>query len=387
MKFQITKSILDSVCAKFGRLLTGTVTIPILEGVLVEATENYIHFIVSNGDESMLERVPLSEDVNIEIPGRAVFPRTLFSITRKLKSGTIDFAQNGSGNSITVKQKKTKLDFQIMNAEEFPNIMTSQQPINQFQLPYSVFKSFIEDTVFAVATNESRPIIQGLKLEFTPSSDGSCLFSAIATDSHRLAQCQTKNYEANENTVVVIPAGSSLVHALKSFNGNTEIGIVCYNNQIALVSGNQKTIMYCRLLEGTYPATSRLIPETTGFFTVPTTELKDVVELIKTMKDSTKKDTVCKFEYNSGNLSISSIDPGGISKVQQELTLLDCQCEEVFNLSCNAGFLLDSLKTISTEKVMIKVAGPLRPFLIANVYEADTCLDERIQLVLPVRTY
>ncbi len=382
MKFQVTKSVLDSVCTKFGRLLSSTVTIPILEGVLVEVKESHIDFIVSNGDESMLERVHLSEDVCVQVIGRAVFPRTLFSMTRKLKSGIIDFSINNS-SQITVKQKKTQLDFQSMSAEDFPNIMTNQKPINTFQLPYSIFKSFIEDTVYAVATSDTRPILQGVKLEFTPSSSGNCIFSSVATDSHRLAQCKTKNYETNENTVVMVPAGASLVQAVKSFNGNTEIGVSCYKNQIAFVSGNKKTIMYCRLLEGTYPATSKLIPQTTSFFTLQTTELVGVVELIKTIK----KDTVCKLEYKSGSITISSNVPGGISKVQQELTVFDCQTEDNFTFSCSAEYLLESLKTISTEKVMLKVVDPLRPFLVSNVYEDVNNYDEQIQLILPIRSY
>lgn len=75
MKFQITKNILDSICLKFGRLLSSSVTIPILEGVLVETADSYINFIVSNGDETMLERIPLSDEVKVEVTERAVFPR------------------------------------------------------------------------------------------------------------------------------------------------------------------------------------------------------------------------------------------------------------------------------------------------------------------------
>ncbi|TBV85439.1 DNA polymerase III subunit beta [Lysinibacillus sp. OL1] len=384
MKFQITKNILDSICLKFGRLLSCSVPIPILEGVLVETTESYISFIVSNNDETILERISLSDEVKIEVTGRAVFPRSLFSMSRKLKAGVIDFSL--SKNKVTVKQKKTNLEFQVMDADEFPNLKTDQAPINTFSLPYSVFKSFIEDTVFAVATNESRPILQGVKLELTNTSEGT-LFSTVATDAHRLAQCQTKNYYTNENTVVVTPHASSLNHALKSFNGNTSIGIACYKNQIAFVSGNQRTIMYCRLLEGSYPDTSKLIPQTTSYFSVSTAELKDGVELIKTMKDSTKKDAICKIQYNAGTVSLSSIDPGGVSKFQQDLTISDCQMGNVFTLSCSAEYLLESLKTISTEKVMFKVVDTLKPFLVANVFEDTSSSDERIQLILPIRTY
>ena len=156
--------------------------------MLVETTESYI-FIVSNNDETILERISLSDEVKIGVTGRAVFPRSLFSMSRKLKAGVIDFSL--SKNKVTVKQKKTNLEFQVMDADEFPNLKTDQAPINTFSLPYSVFKSFIEDTVFAVATNESRPILQGVKLELTNTSEGT-LFSTVATDAHRLAQCQTK---------------------------------------------------------------------------------------------------------------------------------------------------------------------------------------------------
>ncbi len=384
MKFQFTKNILDSICLKFGRLLSSSVTIPILEGVLVETTDSYISFIVSNGDETMLERIPLSDEVKVEVTGRAVFPRSLFSLSRKLKAGVIDFSL--SNNQVTVKQKKTNIEFQVMNADEFPNLKTDQEPINTFSLPYSLFKSFIEDTVFSVATSGSRPILQGVKLELTNSSEG-ILFSTVATDSHRLSLCQTKNYRTNENSVVVIPAGSSLIHAIKSFNGNTSIGIACYKNQIAFVSGNQRTIMYCRLLEGTYPDTSKLIPQTTSYFTVYTADLQDGVELIKTMKDSSKKDAICKFEYNTGTMTLSSIDPSGISRFQQDLTISDCQIRDVFTFSCSAEYLLESLKTISTEKVMFKVVDPLKPFLVSNVFEDTSSSDERIQLILPIRTY
>lgn len=107
----------------------------------------------------------------------------------------------------------------------------------------------------AVSTQESRPILTGIHLVLSDSN----LF-AVATDSHRLAQRKINLPQPVQQNYDVIIPGKSLTELSRMISDNqSSVELRIAENQVLFVLGN--TMFYSRLLEGNYPETNRLIPE------------------------------------------------------------------------------------------------------------------------------
>ncbi|MCM3390538.1 DNA polymerase III subunit beta (plasmid) [Ureibacillus chungkukjangi] len=388
MKFNLDKAIVDNVINKIGKILTtNNSSIPILNGVLIHATEQFIAFTASNGYDSILIREMVNSENGVEVleVGAAVLPSEIFNLTKKLKPGAIEFTTNEDCTQINVKQKRTKIDFSIEQAEQFPSIASNQNPTGNFKLSAKEFEEIVKTTGFAVAKNDSRPVLQGIKFTFGLGENG-LAYHAIATDSHRLAQLQSPTPITEGAVSITIPA-QSLQQAVKSFDSNDKVAIVTYTNQIALVNGN--TIIYSRLLEGNYPQTDRLIPITDSVLMLNTEEILDALELMKEMKDNGKDSASCRLTVGTETALLESHVPGSTSRTQQEIQVIsNTNVEEGFKIAFDVKFALEALRTIHTKQVKVELSGALRPFVFKNVYEADSSkTPDALQLILPMRTY
>ncbi|MDO6575376.1 DNA polymerase III subunit beta, partial [Staphylococcus pasteuri_A] len=77
------------------------------------------------------------------------------------------------------------------DAEEYP-LLPKLQTDDSFEMPIDLLKSMIKQTVFAVSTMETRPILTGVNLKLVDK-----VLSFTATDSHRLAKREIPVADAN----------------------------------------------------------------------------------------------------------------------------------------------------------------------------------------------
>ncbi|POC07444.1 DNA polymerase III subunit beta, partial [Vibrio vulnificus] len=113
-----------------------------------------------------------------------------------------------------------------------------------------VFKEVVNQTVIAVSTQESRPVLTGVN--FLISNEG---LTAVATDSHRLSQRRI-NITSDEDYNLIIP-GKSLTELVRTISDSVkEISMSISENQVLFSFDN--IMFYSRLLDGRYPETDRL---------------------------------------------------------------------------------------------------------------------------------
>lgn len=400
MKFNIDKAVLDAVVAKLGRVLSGSTTIPILNGVKVVAKElkngsSALEFTASNGDDSIRiqETIPPNgrEDINIVNYGAIVIPKSAFKVIQKLKQGAVQFSANENNTLVEISQKKTNLTFEIDNANEYPAIEPTTAPIGEFKIGYKLFEEIVEKTAYAAATSDSRPVLQGVNLKLQVTNN-ELTYRAVCTDSHRLALLESNNPIGNDVQSITVPA-ISMAQAFKSFDKKADIAIFTFANTVIFLSGN--VMVFSRLLEGNYPDVSRLIPANDGetlFIKVAKDELIDSLELLQAMKTSgtggeKASDALVSVKENTLVIQSRNASGGSASKLHQEIPLAVPSPAEM-QLAFSVKFALEALRTINTEMVCLELFGPMKPFLIQNVYaEGAQTLGKATQLVLPIRTY
>ena len=369
MKFILSNIDVSEAVSKMGRLMTAKTTIPVLEGVLVEALKDCIMFTASDGTETIIHRIMIDpvDGNSIVAEGRSVFTKDAFDVARKMK-GHITFEVKGD-TQVSVSIDKTNMEFPVMSAADYPKTEMGDSP-NSVVLSGTEFAKVTTQTTFAASKQEMRPILMGVNMSF---KKGENMF--VSTDSHRLSRLQMKGIDNLEEDIQVTVPATLLDKAVKSFDLSKDVIILPKTNSIALANGN--TIFISRLLEGAFPDTSRLIPS--DFATdliVNRKELIDGLELLETLNASVQLKVDGLFVELSSSNSVGS-------KGTKELAFESYDGEEGFTIAFSASYVLDVLKRMDENSVKLRFNGQMKPFVIVSANEDET---DTVQLVLPVRT-
>lgn len=379
MQFSIQKEYLVRGVQDVMKAISSRTTIPILTGIKVVATAQGITLTGSDSDISIESRIPIEEEGKIitEIlqPGSVVLPAKYFSeIVKKLPQETVSIEINDQFLA-SIRCGKAQFNLNGFDADEYPHLPQIEEH-HVFSLSSDLLKNIIRQTVYAVSTSETRPILTGVNWRIYNSS-----LSCVATDSHRLAMRKapihdiSDEFEAN----VVIP-GKSLNELNKILDESDEaIEIVITDNQILFKS--KHLLLFSRLLEGSYPDTSRLIPtESKTSLLLNTKDFLQAIDRASLLAREGRNNVVNLMTLEGNRVEISSISPE-IGKVEEEVQCSNIDGEEL-KISFSAKYMMDALKALDGTEIEIQFTGAMRPFLIRA--EQD---ERMLQLILPVRTY
>lgn len=368
MKFVISNIEIHEAITTMGRLLSAKSAIPIFAGVLVEAEEDCLMFTASDGTESIIHRITLDkvEGNEVFMPGRSVFAKETFDVAKKMK-GNITFELKGT--TLFVSQNKTVFEFPTMDAAEYPKVEIDSDSV-PLVLTGASFADMVSKTTFATSKDEARPILMAVNMLF--KKDESVI---VSTDSHRLSRViMDASHDEDEEILLSVPA-SILDQAMKSFDLSYDVRIFPNSQSVALASGNGKTILISRLLEGVYPDVSRLIP--TDFKTnliVNRKEFVDGLELLQAISTN-----VISLKVAGLFVELKAIGTG--TKGTRELAHVAYDGDENFSIGFSTKYVLDALKRMDDTSVRLRFNGSMKPFVIVSVDDESNA----VQLVLPVR--
>lgn len=381
MKFSILRDRLIESVQDVSKAITSKTTIPILTGIKITASEEGITFTGSDSDISIESFVPKEEDGDeiavIQQTGGIVLQAKIFGeLVKKLPMDIVEIEVVNQFQTI-IRSGKSNFNLNGLDAEEYPHLpqITEDKVI---RIPADILKNLIRQTVFAVSTAETRPILTGVNW----SIKGSRL-NCIATDSHRLAQRTAEIETAADAEYNIVIPGKSLNELNKILpDSNEPVGIVITDNQVLFKA--KHLLFFSRLLEGNYPDTSRLIP-TDGKteIVVNTTEFLQAIDRASLLAKEGQNANVVKLSSVTdipGTIEITSNSPE-IGKVTDRVNCKSIEGEEL-KISFSSKYMMDALRALEGTEITIRFTGAMRPFIIRPVHD-----DTTLQLILPVRTY
>jgi DNA polymerase-3 subunit beta len=347
-------------------------TIPILSGIKFEVSHNGLTLTGSDTETVIQMFIPSEQFTTIEKGSIVLEKGDLEKIIAKMPNELIRIQTEGNLNTI-FSAKKAELQLMGMDAEEYPNY-TIEADDKKIVVNGEVLKNLIGQTHFAASIKEETPILKGTVISV---GDGEIQF--LTCDRHRMARVREAIETDVERSMVV--STSCLISLSKIINGKDEITITARNgdegvNQVNFLTDNMMFV--ARVLAGTYPDTSKLIPDSfSKVFTIHRAQLISSLELAKITTDGGKTN-VARFQFNGNELIISSKNEKG--KMKESLDVENSTGEE-FTFSANAEYILSALKAIESEFVKFKALDPMKPIIITP--EAD---EDILHLCLPYRT-
>ena len=253
MQFTINRNLFLENLNNVMRAISSRATIPILSGIKLNLTDEMLTLTGSDTDISIEIQIPVNDDLIVQSTGSIVLPARFFSeIVKKLPGKDFSFEVKESFQTKIVSEN-TEFMINGLDANNYPHLPEISTDAS-FKISGKTFREIINETVFAVATQESRPTLTGVNFIFNNSS-----IKAVATDSHRLSQRQISLENGPQTSTDLIIPGKSLVELARIIGeSDPEIKVNPGENQVLFEVGN--IAFYSRLLDGQYPDTDRLIP-------------------------------------------------------------------------------------------------------------------------------
>ncbi|GAF13091.1 DNA polymerase III beta subunit [Bacillus sp. JCM 19046] len=362
------------------KAVSSRTTIPILTGIKLVASQNGLTLTGSDSDLSIEAFIPAVENeqelVQIQKEGSIVLQSKYFSeIVKRLPGDTIDI-QVHDQFAATIRSGSSVFTLNGLDPDEYPRLPQLKEELI-FSIPQDMLRNVIRQTVFAVSTQETRPVLTGVNIE----TDEAGLICS-ATDSHRLALRKAKVEKGSEDLHfqnVVIP-GKSLQELSKILEDTSDsVEIVVTENQILFKLGN--LLFFSRLLEGKYPVISSMIPnQSKTSFVLKTKPLLQTLERALLLSREAKNNVINLKTISSDQVEITSTSQE-VGKVTEQIDAEQFDGEEL-RISFNGKNIIDALKVIDSDEIRIMFTGAMSPFVIRPL---DS--DHYLHLFSPVRTY
>ena len=370
MKFIVKKEILLESLNNTSRAISTKNLIPILTGIKFDLKEDGLYLYASDTDVSIRSFIPKDKLTSLDEVGSIVIGgKYIVEIIRKLPSTDISI-EVIDGYKLIISTDNTEFNLNGVNPNEFPNLDLDEtkEPII---INTEVFKEMINQTVFATSPSETRPLLTGINFRISGNE-----LEVLATDSYRLARKVVTIDHDIENDINIVIPGKNLIELTKMLDDDeATLELHLFSNKVLFKYKNM--VFLSRLLSGTYPTTSNIIPKEFNIeLECSFDDLFNMIDRASLLTSDREKNTI-KLSLNKNELMISSNSPE-IGKVEEKITV---ESDKEINISFSSKFMLDAIKSFNKEKIVICMNNDSSPIVIKN--NEDSSL---VQLVLPIKT-
>jgi len=343
-------------------------TMPILEGILIQTNDKEVK-LTTYDLEIGIEYII---DADVKEQGATVVNAIMFSeIIRKLPDTEINISLNEK-NLLVIECEGSLYKLATMNPEEFPELPQINVE-NSIEIEQNTLKDMIRKTIFAVSSEENRPIFTGCLFEIKNNK-----LNVVAVDGFRLAW-KSKFLQNNSNDFTAVIPGRTLNEVnkiiLDSFD-SVKIGVA--KNQALFEMENCKLVT--RLLDGEFLNYSSVIPENWETrVRVNRNNIQNCFERISLISASSiekEKKYPVKVSVDIGKVTISCTNQTGDAKEEMYVATEGQNLEAGFN----PKYFLDALRAIDDEEINIDFGTSISPCIIRPVDEGDY-----IYMILPIR--
>ncbi len=238
------------------RAVATRATLPITQNVLLSSDNSRLKLAATNLEIAVSTWI----GAQVEGEGEVTIPaRLLTDFVGSLPPERIDITKSEETASIEIKCARSEAHINGQSADDFPPIPTVEDGVIGRVEP-AVLREAINRVGFAAATEDSRPVLTGIKVEI--SGEG---FTFAAADGFRLAVYDGKLMEPISEDVGFIVPARALQEVDRLLGGQSDpvqFTVTPEKSQALFRLDNVEVVS--QLVQGTFPNFRQLIPEKYG---------------------------------------------------------------------------------------------------------------------------
>lgn len=349
MKLEIAKDQLMTGLQAVQNIVGSRTTLPVLSNVLLRAQEGRLDLTATDMDVTL----SCSVVANVREEGDVTIPvKKLFGIVRELSTGDIDL-ESDEKHVAVVRSGSSFFKVHGLSADDFPPIAPFSGK-TRVVLPQEKLKAMLKRTSFAVSTDETRYVLNGIFCSLREQK-----LTMVATDGRRLALTDEEVDLIGDGVDLILPTKAiNELNRLLQPSGQVEIQV--RENQAAFTLKDEKgfvVLLITRLVEGNYPNYRQVIPgEAKHRIAFAREELMQALRRVELM--TSDKSNSVKLTFGTNNLSIAANTPE-VGEARESLAINYGGQE--FSIAFNPTYMLDPLKALDQDEVFLEVTDELSP--------------------------
>ncbi|NLA07525.1 MAG: DNA polymerase III subunit beta [Firmicutes bacterium] len=355
------------------RAVSSRSTLPILQGLLIETSNQGLHLVGTDLELSIETYVPVTSSGDFQM----VLPAKYFSeIVRRLPEREVVIQCNSEKRVATISSGKAVYEINSMDPGEY-SLFPEVPDTPWWKVSGTKLANFVKGTVFCAAVEETRPFLTGVFMEFKENE-----VNFVATDSFRLALTRVSESDSafpKKGRGLLVPARTLSEVARIVQGSETEVEVYASENQVAFRCG--ETTIVSRLIEGQFPNYERVIPQHhTTLIVVERGAFQESVDRVSIMgKDEFGTIRLSAFD----NVLTVSANAPQVGKALDQITAIKSTGENG-EIALKARYMMDVLKAVEDEKICLKLTGSASPVIITQAHAESEVSGGFLYLIMPV---
>ena len=348
MKILVDQKELAAALAKLQPFIPKKPQHPVLANVLLNAADDQLHLSAFD----LAQSLQLTVACTVTEPGATTLPASLTTaIVAKCQAGPLTLAV--TDNTATLSSASGEYEVRGISADEYPNLPECRA--EAIALEATDLYRTIREVAFAVATDDSKMILNGIHLSL---QDG--ILRAAATDGHRLAYTQHEL-----DTTAELPPLTINPAPLRAFLKNTggELRVQADPAEVAIAVDDARLTV--RPIDGTYPQYQQLIPERFAIKAVVERQLLiQSLERLAVFAAEGAGNHVIRLDLDHAQL-LMQCDAAERGRAQESIAL-ESHDGGAIAVAFNVRYLVDGLKAMTGETVMFHLNSPTMPVVLSG---------------------
>lgn len=371
MRFTVSSSALSSKLNMLAKVIGSKNSLPILDCFLFQVANGEMSITASDSDNVIKSTLALTDH---DGEGEFCVPnRVILDALKELPEQPLHFDVDAAGEAIAIKivYQNGLYNFTGQSAEEYPRTQSMTDACTTVSLPTEMLINNISRSLFAIANDELRPVMNGIYFDLTADA-----LAIVASDGHKLVRSKNFTIKSESPSAFNLPKKpASLLKNILSKDGDD--AIIKFDDRSAEIKFTDG-VMRCRLIDGRYPNYNSVIPNNPNEVTVDRRGLQSALRRV--LPFASESSQLIRFHIESGRFEVSSEDIDFSTSAKEQLS-----CEyngSPISIGFKGSSLMEILGNITSDNIIIQLADPSRAGIIVPAEQPEN--EDILMLIMPM---
>lgn len=371
MRFTVSSSALSSKLNMLAKVIGSKNSLPILDCFLFQVANGEMSITASDSDNVIKSTLALTDH---DGEGEFCVPnRVILDALKELPEQPLHFDVDAAGEAVAIKivYQNGLYNFTGQSAEEYPRTQSMNDACTTVSLPTEMLINNISRSLFATASDELRPVMNGIYFDLTADA-----LAIVASDGHKLVR--SKNFTIKSESPSAFNLPKKPASLLKNIlNKDGDDAIIKFDDRSAEIQFTDG-VMRCRLIDGRYPNYNSVIPNNPNEVTVDRRGLQSALRRI--LPFASESSQLIRFHIESGRFEVSSEDIDFSTSAKEQLS-----CEyngSPISIGFKGSSLMEILSNLTSDNIIIQLADPSRAGIIVPAEQPEN--EDILMLIMPM---
>lgn len=371
MRFTVSSSALSSKLNMLAKVIGSKNSLPILDCFLFQVANGEMSITASDSDNVIKSTLALTDH---DGEGEFCVPnRVILDALKELPEQPLHFDVDAAGEAVAIKivYQNGLYNFTGQSAEEYPRTQSMNDACTTVSLPTEMLINNISRSLFATASDELRPVMNGIYFDLTADA-----LAIVASDGHKLVRSKNFTIKSKSPSAFNLPKKpASLLKNILSKDGDD--AIIKFDDRSAEIQFTDG-VMRCRLIDGRYPNYNSVIPNNPNEVTVDRRGLQSALRRV--LPFASESSQLIRFHIESGRFEVSSEDIDFSTSAKEQLS-----CEyngSPISIGFKGSSLMEILSNLTSDNIIIQLADPSRAGIIVPAEQPEN--EDILMLIMPM---